>query len=532
MRRRPKVCRAISLACGAILPAQAVFAQVRYDPIAVPGMPAPGVLGATFGHATDLQFALDDQGRVAFVTSLVGPGVTTSNDHAVYFGPPGSPQLLAREGQTTPGGEGTFGFSAITLSPFDNLSVSPDGRLAFDAYFRQTNPAADTGRAVYTSTGGAIQPVAVTGGPAQGGAGAFVFPGGPRSGTGGHVTFADAGITLYVGPAASPQVLARTGDPTPVAGTTYGSFYGWPTYTKAPSDSGAALFVSSLDGPAVTDASNRAIFFGTPGNVLTVARSGDAAPGIPGGVFAGDPDGDVHVFHPHLSATGRIAFVGQLADDRYVLYGGTPAAPQLIAKTGDAVPGAPGTFHYSGNPIAADDGRVIARAEMRTGPTDFKSGLFTSAPGGDPGLVPFLLEGDPVPGLPDGTIFSDAFDLAWRDERIANHPQFGPIFAFVGGLDGAPVDSSNDFGVFLGSFDGDPILLAREGDPFTLAPGDVRTIAAFGGILSPNSAGQVAFHAYFTDGTQGIFVATVPEPGFAVACASLAGLLFQRRRRR
>jgi len=84
-------------------------------------------------------------------------------------------------------------------------------------------------------------------------------------------------------------------------------------------------------------------------------------------------------------------------------------------------------------------------------------------------------------------------------------------------------------------------LIARTGDAFTVAPGDVRTISGFNGhgfsggqdgrILALNDNGMYTFNASFTDGTSGVFTTTIPTPGVA-ALLGLGALAGGRRRRR
>ncbi len=92
-------------------------------------------------------------------------------------------------------------------------------------------------------------------------------------------------------------------------------------------------------------------------------------------------------------------------------------------------------------------------------------------------------------------------------------------------------------------------LLARTGELFEVAPGDWRTISSLGissgSILADGDvrgltdAGQFAFRAWFDDGSEGIFLATipspVPEPGaltlLAIAGLTLLGLVARRRKR-
>ena len=516
---------------GALLSVGEAQAQVRYSTVALSGAPAPGVAGATFLQPSESDFVLDDLGRVGFLARLAGPGITEANDDAVYFGAPGSAQLLAREGAAAPGGGGgNFGFGNLPNAPFDNLSISGPGRLAFDTYFRRPGqPLGEISHGIYTTTGGVIEPVAVSGQPAPGGVGVYSSPFGPRPGAGGHMGFVDLD-TLYTGPLGAPQVLVPRGGSTPFAGATYSTFFGWPTYTGTLDASGASAFVAEFIGATVNETNNRGVFYGTPGNVIAVARSGEVAPGTGGGIFAGSSDSDVPVFYANLSNGGGLAFTAPLVDGRTVLYGGTPSSPKFIAKSGDAIPGVAGTIGYLFSAEASDDGRVVTSIEIVRGPGDSTYGLFVSRAGGGGGLTPIALEGDQVPGLASGVVYGSRLNPAWLDARVPQHPELGPLFAFDAMLAGTGVTEANDDALFLASFDGDPILLAREGDVVTVAPGDDRTIRSFWGVTSPNASGQVAFHAFFTDGSHGTFVASVPEPavgGLMAVCALLA-----RRRRR
>jgi hypothetical protein len=91
--------------------------------------------------------------------------------------------------------------------------------------------------------------------------------------------------------------------------------------------------------------------------------------------------------------------------------------------------------------------------------------------------------------------------------------------AYLADLVGADVTSANDDALFLF----DPILggllIAREGDPFDVGNGDLRTVANNGILVSigqtddtPTSLahdGTLAFRLAFTDGTSGLFTASL-----------------------
>lgn len=115
--------------------------------------------------------------------------------------------------------------------------------------------------------------------------------------------------------------------------------------------------------------------------------------------------------------------------------------------------------------------------------------------------------------------------------------------AFTATLTGADVDNTNDRGLWATDLDGLVTLVIREGDLFDVDDDpineDYRTVASIinydgignegGRASSFNDAGQLAFSATFTDGSSGVFVATIPEPT-SLALLSLTGLAMGRRR--
>jgi hypothetical protein len=78
---------------------------VAHEGDAAPGTPL-GVNYLSFDPP-----ALNNVGQVAFgalLTGNLGAGVTTANDGAIYAGPLGAPQLVAREGDAAPGTPGIY----------------------------------------------------------------------------------------------------------------------------------------------------------------------------------------------------------------------------------------------------------------------------------------------------------------------------------------------------------------------------------------------------------------------------------------
>jgi hypothetical protein len=83
-----------------------------------------------------------------------------------------------------------------------------------------------------------------------------------------------------------------------------------------------------------------------------------------------------------------------------------------------------------------------------------------------------------------------------------------------------PVTGTSGTGIWTTAPDGVPKLIAREGDYLDIGGGQSKQIRSLsfapgggggaGTSRSFNDAGQIVFHAWFTDNSQGIFLATPP----------------------
>jgi hypothetical protein len=534
MKQKIKSPVALLGAAVAFFAADKLFAQVTWNPVAVTGGPAVGVPGATYQQFHN-QLALDDTGRIAFVSELAGAGVDSSNKWTLHFGQPGSAQLTARQGQPTPGASGQMIFGNFDNNPFPSLSAA-GGRLAFTAASRPIADPLDSRYGVWTTTGGALQPVLPNG----------TLPGMRAGEVAREVDFPEvlnqdvvrvsALVTpdpvnnltdeaVYLVPIGGPpQLIIRQGDPSPFPGADWGAPFevsspgrGWESGPRA-----SALTVR-LSAPGFESA-GRAFLAGVPDAMTVVARTGQPAPGLPGEVFTGNNDWHVPVFHGDVSPDGgHIVFRSRLTDNRWVLYAGTPAAPQLAAVTGQSIPGVAGTLDGFQPLGVSNDGRFLAWAAS----TAATETLITNGPSGGDAVVPVVTLGRQAPGLPAGVEYSNYI----RAEELTSHPQLGPVFTFQTALAGPGVTTENDWAYFLGRLDADPVVLAREGDPITVAPGDVRTLQGISGWTDVNAPGQIGILADFTDGSQGVFVVSVPDPGAAaVGAGALIAIALTRRR--
>jgi hypothetical protein len=137
-----------------------------------------------------------------------------------------------------------------------------------------------------------------------------------------------------------------------------------------------------------------------------------------------------------------------------------------------------------------------------------------------------------APGTPEGVTFDDAISVSINN--------LGQI-AFQAQVQGPGVSIFDARGLWVADAGGDLHLIARAGGLFDVGGGDLREVndvdlftytnAGEDGMPSAfNDLGQLAFRAVFKDGTEGVFVATVPEPAGLAALVVAAGLLRRRRK--
>ncbi len=246
----------------------------------------PGVLYASMTNAVQPDLSMNDAGQLAYSMNFTGPGVTPSDDYGVMFGTPGAIDIVARRGSPAPGIPG------MNYGRFSTARVNEAGTLA---YFGELNPPGMT---------------------------------------------SPAGEAAWLGAVGSPQLLARTGTPVPGGGANIGRIMN----LSLSDNSECVLHVALGNNPGTSGPS--AILAGTPGDLSTIAQSGQAAPGTePGTVFSSE-----HFFRePGIGPSGQVAFVGSLQGPGVTpgTSGGLWATDPLgiltlIARTGDEITLAPG----------------------------------------------------------------------------------------------------------------------------------------------------------------------------------------------
>jgi hypothetical protein len=152
---------------------------------------------------------------------------------------------------------------------------------------------------------------------------------------------------------------------------------------------------------------------------------------------------------------------------------------------------------------------------------------------GQPGDVRLIaLEGQQAPGAQPGNLFSAVGEVAMNNR--------GAVAITARLTDSGSPYTWNAHGIWAAEPGGPLRLVTRIGDSLEVGPGEFRRIAGldflFGGGTDDgrpmvfNDAGQLAFYAFFDDGSSGIFLAQVPEPATSAALMAAFGAVLLRRR--
>jgi hypothetical protein len=157
-------------------------------------------------------------------------------------------------------------------------------------------------------------------------------------------------------------------------------------------------------------------------------------------------------------------------------------------------------------------------------------------------LAKVIAEGESFPGLPAGVVLGDGTTGTGALGYLPNAAGWVVGNAPVTG-DGV-IDANNRLLYAVDVDGGERLILAREGSPFAVAPGDERVVtginlttwgpmAADGGLPQGlNDANQLVIGLSFADGTSGVFSTFLPEPGGvgAMVLVTAAGLSARRAR--
>lgn len=279
------------------------------------------VLNSSFSSVSGQPSALNGSGIAAFKSALLGGDVNgTVNDNAWIRGTPNNLSFVIREGDVLPNG------AAIATLGF-NVMMNEAGAVLHDETLSTTlgtTPATtnDDKIILITDLAGVHSTLMREGDAAPGTVGAIYFgsptvaQGFTNAGEGAFLSQLAGGDTntgindygVFGGAPGNVQLYVRKGDA--LLGMAQGESLGTITSGIAFTSAGAA-FVGFVTGPNVSTANDAAICFAAPGAALILAREGDAAPGIAGGVFSSIVNG---TSTPVMNGRGQIIFQASVTD--------------------------------------------------------------------------------------------------------------------------------------------------------------------------------------------------------------------------
>ena len=499
--------------------------SIIYSPLVLTAQSVPGVEGATF-KAFPYHSLLNDTDNAVFLGAFryawEPSGIFRSSRDGI--------SLVTANGQHAPG----MSAGAQFLSFDQNfLRVNDAGQVAFEAWL--TGPGIrDTGAddtnacSNWLWTNGQLLKIAQWRTLAPGTNTVFRTFGGTALGEDGQVLFAgelvpDSRSGIWYGKPGNIQPIVLEGQPAPGTG---GLFYGTQSLLDLPTiaRNGSIAFFSALAGPGAPPDPYRhdkvALFVGKPGDFRPVAMLGQQAPG------SNTTYSDFH--GARINSREELVLFATLANHEYGIFAGAADNMHLVAKTTDLAPGADGAkFNFFDRLGINDRGDVLFMGDIATG-DDSTYGLWAGRPDR---LKLIALQGQPAPETGDGVFFDRP-----RGPVINKDGQV----AFYALLTGPNSRGPDDYGLFATRHNGQLRLIARYGDRFQVAPGDIRTIAPLfsssswaSDVISFNEDSDLSFPVRFTDGSEGIFLARVlPEPSaLLLLLAACAGILRPRRSR-
>lgn len=387
--------------------------------VAREGSQAPGAAdGVNFDRFQPYDGArpvLNDSGKTAFLASVTGAAVTSSNEFGIWSDAIGTLALLAGQGDQAPGTpQGvTFlilGKSAGGINPFqadETPVLNSNNQTAFLGVL--FDPAAEflPRQGIWSGTATTLAPVSLLNDPAPGAtagatftgfrapvinnAGQVAFP----AFVGGTAVFQESGDNTGIWSQASGtlDLVVRAGSQAPglETGVIFESTLPFSSELLVFNGAGQTAFPALLSGPGIDSSNNLSLWSEGSGSLALVAREGDQAPGTPlGTTFKQD-----NRFTPVLNGAGQTAFRAFLtgpdvnSDNDGGIWAEDPdGVLTLIVRDGDTIQVAPGdarTINYTdlilgaggqdGRPTSFNDsGQLAFRATF----TDGAEGIFVA----------------------------------------------------------------------------------------------------------------------------------------------------------
>jgi hypothetical protein len=308
-------------------------------------------------------------GASAFSSGLIGAGVTSSNDRALWVASDDAVSLVLREGDAAPGMSSRVTLSLMTpTSGVPRPCINSEGMMALDALIEGLGVSDLNNRVLWRYADGVFIQIARTGdaAPLPGATFGLFYP--PRIDDQGTVVFAAetvvGGKTEGVFSAAIGRFIQRiigVDDPAPGFDLTVAGVGPFPLVAEG----GMVYLTATLAGPGVSFANDASVWAAKDGQLSLVIREGDSAPGLDPSILIVNPQ-------PLSVSPGGLAVIGSLLTGPVSITSENNAAiwlydgdqMHLLVREGDPVPSHPGWFFHSmnfeGSPVVAlnDFGQV------------------------------------------------------------------------------------------------------------------------------------------------------------------------------
>ncbi|HEU4418738.1 MAG TPA: choice-of-anchor tandem repeat NxxGxxAF-containing protein [Planctomycetota bacterium] len=253
--------------------------------------------------------------------------------------------------------------------------------------------------------------------------------------------------------------------------------------------------------PATTPTTaDTALFWGSAGAFLPLAREGDQVPFLTAGLTWGSLAAGLQ--NTQINASGFVVFpasvVGATTADDGLLVTGLPGSLSLVSREGDVMP--------DGSVVAAITGTSLTNVtqmnaagqvlhEMRfltTSPSTATTANDRALAIWTTGIDTIIArEGDQAPGLPAGVTFGNA-TATWSPSVGTSAFTSSGKTAFVATVIGGPVTPSTDQVVYCGGIGG-LTLIAQKGNPAPGLTGGETFGTTNTSSLTCNDDGEVAF---------------------------------------
>jgi hypothetical protein len=174
---------------------------------------------------------------------------------------------------------------------------------------------------------------------------------------------------------------------------------------------GDTLFEGDLDGPGANTSNDEALFLHDASGTRLFLREGDPVPGLPGFVFSAGSTAGFHASGVSFRDDDHVAIAARVDNGTgtaSVLLSDTPGFLVPLVRSGDAAPGTDGRFDLLATPVMNMHGDVALLASSEPGAFRPRFGLWISSAGS---LRAVALPDEQVPGQPVATIFQDIRSL-------------------------------------------------------------------------------------------------------------------------